>query len=679
MSEFYFDYKCVALAGEDVKKGDKALDFFLYQDYGNGSMQVQVYVPPVLQKKNNYESIRLYNIEQGVGFPSLASLDRNYDTFSMFDGDNPICKENGFYIKPKAVGGLSNLSSTGIIAFVRKGNDKPLEEDCYKYAINYTKREVISYRVLEKKNALVFEIKFNRLLTTVKLNVIYKSGSKPLFIGDRKNDSNYLKERSGEKFTITLPKLGKDNDWKTVTYPFKETDIYDFRLVFEDEELNKFYILLDESDFTLEDEKVRRDAMKFEHGGYRTLKEIKCPYCNQKIAESVRGFTKGIITCQGRIISTNPPTSEKEKKIIVCDTEDKVKKSRNAVIAEQFILPEGSDRYPTMNIAVAGFPQCGKTVYLASLINMSISDGIYKANPFILNKIHELMTRSREKASYVEMKFINSKGEVDYSQENTRGISVGDVNIKGRYSINVGQQIERQTPADAADILAWNPIGFNLPEMGFTYFYDVPGEAFKSDKKLRTFDVADGIIAIINGDTLNKGDGISSKKNDRPLLELFESLKAIKKLANETVDLEHLPIAIVFTKLDLRISNYLNSNAEDKINACFDENCHNLREDMISLFPKNKRYKGSEIERHIDCSSYEISHYLKSLSEDDADIFNQIIGTYKNIKFFACSALGGDSVFDISKNNVATVKYRPRRLRVELPIVWLMHKKGLID
>ena len=101
---------------------------------------------------------------------------------------------------------------------------------------------------------------------------------------------------------------------------------------------------------------------------------------------------------------------------------------------------------------------------------------------------------------------------------------------------------------------------------------------------------------------------------------------------------------------------------------------------MISLFPKNRRYRHSELERHIDCASYEIQHFLKNLNREESGVYNQIIQKYHNIKFFACSSVGSDSVFDKTQEGkgIAGVKRRPRRLRIELPIIWLMHKNGLV-
>lgn len=679
MSEFYFDYKCIALKGKN--KSDHALQFFLYQDYDK--MKVQVYIPEELQKQ--FKEVRLYNFPHGIGFPDLKKAP-SPQVFPMKGGDHSVSVDNAFFIEAE------NLSSTGIIAFLEEGQDEPLEENSYKYAINYTRRDVISYRVVEFNNRFSVEIRYPRLLTDIDLNIVYKTGSKPIFIGDRKNENNILKDQYGNPYTITLKKLGKEFTWKTKKIPFTETKSFDFRLSFVDEEMNKFYMLVDESDYTAEDKKQRLSTLKNQKKAHAKQREIKCPYCNRPLSPSLISAPRGYFYCDGTPFPSNRIKYDGRHKYILCkaDLVDASTKAgaKGAIQVNNLLLPDGVDKLPTMNIAVAGFPECGKTVYLASIINMSkVATGSsvqYSSNPFILTQITKKMARHNFEVTYVEMKNAEIiKDSLEYEikdrQEMARGRQINGVEIKGRYSINVGQKMEKYTQKTHAQILAWNPVGYKMGDLGFLYFYDVPGESFLSnnEEKLRTFDVADGIIAIINGNTIYNDDDKNHAKNDRPLVALSDSLKAIKKLSKEGVDLQNMPIAIVFSKLDLKISNYLNSNNQHLIDSCFDENCHNLREDILSLFPKNKKYSGSELERHIDCSSYEIEHYLKSLNADDVSIYESIVETYHNIKFFACSALGSNDVFD-TKGDGAQVKYRPRRLRVELPIVWLMHKKGLI-
>ena len=80
MSEFYFDYKCISMnnASKNPKGEDKALDFYLYQDYNNneGSMCAQVYIPKTLQEK--YCGVRLYSSPNGVEIPDFMNQDQ-YD------------------------------------------------------------------------------------------------------------------------------------------------------------------------------------------------------------------------------------------------------------------------------------------------------------------------------------------------------------------------------------------------------------------------------------------------------------------------------------------------------------------------------------------------------------------------------------------------------------------------
>ena len=680
MSEFYFDYKCIAFKGDD--KSDHALQFFLYQE--EDKMKVQVYIPNDKQEK--FKEVRLFNYPYGVDFPDLKKLTSEVpQVFPMKGGEHPISKDNGFFID------AVNLSSTGVIAFV--GNDgKMLEENCYKYAINYAKREVISYIITEYKTKIAVQVRYPRLMSDVELKVIRKRGCKPLFISDRLKPDNVLKdEKTGKVCSIKLKKLGKEFTWVTKRFNCSETKSYDFRLSFSEEDNNNFYMLIDESDFTIEDKEARLGIMKKKSKEKIELSpaSIKCPYCNRPIYVH---SLNGVYGCQGNFLTNSAKKGKGRRKILYCEADLKKECEADgetgAISVDKLILPEGSDILPTMNIAVAGFPECGKTVYLASLINMTKTMNgnkpSYNPDPFILKQITNKLAKKDKAVKYIEMENLDASKdggfEVSDKQEEERNGRINNVGIKDRYSINVGQTMEKQTQSQFAGVLSWNPIGFKMGDLGFLNFYDVPGEAFLSGfykDTLRTFSVADGIIAIINGDTIHSYDDKSHANNDRPLLALKESLDRITKLSKSDVKLADMPIAIVFSKLDLKIRNYLNTEDLNLLNSCFDENCHNLREDMLSLFPKNRKYKGSDLERHIDCSSYEIEHYLKSLSSDDSSIYDTIVKTYHNIKFFACSALGSDSVFETSGNG-AEVKYKPRRLRVELPIVWLMHKKGFI-
>lgn len=694
MSEFYFDYKCISLDPKPKVKivdPDHALKFFLFQDYGkDGDMNVQVYVPIELQKAHpEYERVKVYQREHGVDYCDLINDKFVTDTYPMSGSDDAVDKENGFTISPLAGG---NLSSVGIIAFIRAGQNEPEPEDCYKFAINYSKREIIPYRILEKNKKIEVEIRYPRLLKDIELCIIRKPNCKPLLMGDKHNENNIIKDDKGNPIIITLKAMGNEFTWlkKVVGFKKGDTSSNDFRLFFVNEKDNEFYMLDDEGDFTLEDEKERKKAIarkgkaKYEHKGV-----IKCPYCNRPLPDYIIKAKQGVFTCTGQVLSYSS-VSCLGKKAILCG-EDLKKESLGHIAVNDLILPEKSDKLPTMNIAVSGFTKCGKTVFLASVINMfSAGENSYNASPFILENIVEHFSRKHAKDKSVEMvkmrAFNKDKQSIDNTQEVRRASNIDGLNIMKRYTINVGQNIESHTDGTHAIPLSWNPIGFKMGELGYMYFYDVPGEAFMAQKKqpLRTFAIADGIIAIIDGEKLSASRSAGKKKTEtsesiNPINNLKDTLEAINELAGYR-DLTDVPIAIVFTKLDLKIKQYVDENDENVAAKCFDDNCHILREDMISLFPKNRRYRHSELERHIDCASYEIQHFLKNLNREESGVYNQIIQKYHNIKFFACSSVGSDSVFDKAHEGqgIAGVKRRPRRLRIELPIIWLMHKNGLV-
>ena len=703
MSEFYFDYRCISLAADADKNDNKALDFFLAQNYENGAMNVQVYVPLDLQNKHGfiYDHVRVYQAAHGVDFSHLLQSALNGETKNMLEpipmhGDlKAIDRENGFIIPPIK----ETLNCVGVIAFMRKGHSKALEEDCFKFAINFGHRQLIPYRILEKKRKIVVEIKYPRLLDDIELYIVHKANAKPLLVGDSLNENNIVVGKNNKPVIITLKKMGKESTWLSEQVNFKlgTTSTNDYRLYFKNENDSLFYLLDDESDFTIEDQKERKKAItKKNSASSKAQGLIKCPYCNRTLPEELIKAKKGVFNCNGSRVSLYGIKGfGNGKKAIVCTSNlkeasllkpDDPKSKDSAIVAEKLLLPAGSDKYPSINIALAGFPNCGKTVYLASIINMfTAGERSYNANPFILKNITEHFSSPFAKNKNVEMvKMLDYDLETEKvldRQESRRSMMVEGMNIKGRYTINVGQKMESHTDADKADLLAWNPIGFQAGELGFIYLYDVPGECCKKpNKPLRTFSIADGIIAIIDGEELSasRGAGVNlqGSKSMNPINNLFDTLENIHKLAGNR-DLTDVPIAIVFSKLDLKIWQYVESNDPKVRSKCFDDNCHVLREDMISLFPKNRRYRGSEIERHIDCSSYEIQHFLKNLSTEEKSAFDQIMKKYHNIKFFACSSVGSDSVFQKVGDGSSVIR-RPRRLRIELPLIWLMHKKGLV-
>lgn len=684
MSEFYFDYKCIAMSEKrtgSLGAEDKALDFYLYQDYNSdkGGMGVQVYVPREMQR--NYSGARLYFSPNAVDFPDMLDPATPYEFFkcsARVKNDisaTDITAENSIFIKCDALG---ELSGCGVIAFIddKDVNAPPKPENAYKFVINYSKKETISYSIDEYKSGIMVRVLYPLIKNDIALRVVRKSGAKPVLVSDRIGDDKYLKA-DGEVVEIKLKATGRLNSAKKVRIPAEGTDGNDFRLVFADQSNNAYYLLVDESQYTLEDKKERKDSERVKRKASVTVH--KCPYCGRSIEP--QKYTGGtlITDCCGNLLSANSPDAKLVgKHTLVCGAK-LTELSQNYLTEDRLIIPDGFMRLPSMNIAVAGFPRAGKTIYLASVMNMSVNSGVVESDPFILDRILNAFDKSKtgkkgadgkelaKKAEEIKFDGVSDKYTLSSGCEKLRSSAdEADGKVKLRYVLSVGNSVEKHTESAEDLKLSWNPVGYRLGELGFMYFYDIPGELFAmpDSRKVRTMDVADCILAVIDG-SLATGEALQNTRT---------ALERIKNMAKREIDLKSMPIAIVFTKHDKKLTEYVAHDNHIERGTCFDENCHVVRENMLGLMPKNGVYEGSALERHIDCSDYELKHYLKANNAAD---YNSIITNYDNIKFFTCSALGNDSCL-MDNGFTKDVLFRPRRLRVELPLIWLMYKKGLI-
>lgn len=697
MSEFYFDYKCIAMNSTTTspKGADKALDFYLFQDYDNneGAMCVQVYVPKSMQTK--YCGARVYSLTNGVDLPDfMTATDYDFIPCGTASGIGTetynISDDSCIFIKSKN----GELSGSGVIAFI-DGNDRnaaPKVENAYKYVINYSKKETISYRIVEHKNRINIQLIYPLIRSDIFLHVIKKANAKPILIRDRMGADKLLMTKNGPA-TITLKANGRVEDVIKVSFPAENTHNTDFRLVFDDLTNNKYYILVDESDYTIEDKSLR---IREQRNKRRLVDSVrKCPYCGNPmgVLPQYSRNASQICTCDGRVLLSGSSISFDPKlahnQTIVCgadlpklsnpDYREGSPDDDGFIPVRNLIIPNAYMSLPAMNIVVAGATKSGKTIYLSSLFNMrdgGTSKGIY-SDPFLLNRILNVFdrtTKGEKSVQEVQFENININGgraTLEYDCERLRSSSVNK--IKKRYVISVGGKVESYTDPAEAFRLSWHPIGYRMGNLGFIYFYDIPGEKFMqtTSDKVRSVDMADCFLAVIDGANVRGAKGA--------LDDLHKALQRIPNLSTANIDMENMPIAIVFTKHDLKLSGYVHEGDKEGLKGCFDENCHVVREDMLGLMPRNGVYTGSELERHIDCSSYELEHFLKSSGDrESADLLNDIKKRYKNVKFFTCSALGNDECLDESDDDTKEVLFRPRRLRMELPIIWLMYQKGLI-
>ena len=665
MSEFYFDYRCVSMAGNGPSTL-RALDFYLFQNYGpSGAMTVQIHVPEELQKR--YCGARVYARTAGVDIPEdLEKLDYQYvpcrDDGKQFD--YLISDDNCIFLQ----GESGEISGTGVIAFIEGDRDNaPLLENMYKYSVNFVRKDIISYRIIESRLWMRIEVLYNVLRKDTSLLIVKKTGSKPIMVDDCKPSRCVMEGDS--LMRIHLKASMRKNNRVSVTIRTPNIKGDDFRLIFEEEGYNEYYMLVDDSDFTIEDCKIRRNEINSRER-QPLDKESRCPFCGRKIVPC-RSGREAIVTCDGKVLPLKIPENLRGRVTTVCGA-DLIEMSDNNISVNRLILPQNFSRKPSMNIVTVGFPSSGKTIFLSSLFNIKgKADEPKTSNSHILSKIAEAYGSKKDRSvSLVPYYNIEEEnGNAVFSNRHEIIRSRSKDNVLKRYSISVGEMVEGRTPRNMAERLSWNPVGFKIGTLGHAFFYDVPGEVFTNmyDGRLHCFDIADGFIAVMDG----------AQRPEDAVRNLLNALDKLTELSGTRSDFSKLPIAVVFTKHDMRLVEYSDSDRKD-IGGCFDTNCHVTIEDMTSLMFHSKRYKGSELELHIERSSYELEHFLKS-GEGTAETYSMLKKRYENIKFFTCSALGKSNSLGESINQSKKVLYKPRRLRLELPIIWLMYQRGLIE
>ncbi|MBP5091955.1 MAG: GTPase domain-containing protein [Bacilli bacterium] len=728
MSETLFDYRCVCLGGnskgQKVAEG-KDLQFFLVRDFGAKShengMRVQIVFPKKFRKDYKYARIELE--KNAVGLPDKAKgegpLPLYREAFDLNDRSNSDSAPdtNSLFISGQG----EDISCQGRISFIRpeygvdvKTEDLPLE-DTYVFAINYRQKNKIYYEIIEKGKNIICDIVYPRLLKDLKLNIVRKEGSKPITVSDHRLE-NVIKKKKDERKAeeIILKKNALDSNHIVQKVYVDKTDGYNFRLIFStDNEWNPSsdYILLDESKPTdvVEKDKEEKERLAEEKKIINKRKAMGnvpiCPYCGRRIAPNAVESRSGIFDCQGKryilgkSIEFDRKDLKRKKKLIFCG-EDLKTKSSGAITANKLMLPEGYEYRPAPKIVTVGYPKSGKTIFLSSLINMKRNtDNAYASDPFILDEILRFFsTKHHRKQANIAMELhsyglkeaqsnqIEGKTKVftlDENYEKAKGSDEGvnGLQVKSRFAINVDGLIESQTSSSQGATLSWNPIGYRLGNLGHMYFYDVPGEYFIENQingRLHSVDVADGFIALL--DTNYESDekeqnADKSKKNLTPADNLVSALEQLKKLSPEGRDLKNIPVAVVLTKIDHHYDEHYDPRLA-QFKDVFDPNCHVTQKNMAQLFPKNGKYEGSDLQVHIDDSSYEIEEYLKGKKWGKQ--INAIKAMFPNLKFFALSALGSDDVLGEAKTSSKEIRYLPSRVRMELPIVWLMVQTGLI-
>lgn len=462
----------------------------------------------------------------------------------------------------------------------------------------------------------------------------------------------------------------------------------------------------------------------------------KCPYCGYPI-NLPQGYNQGkgftICECGGALDpatelgvrpgalvdvtgNTKLQQAMQSRRHIICCGRDYRKEYtiyEEEELYKHLILPEGYMEKPSMNVATIGVRSSGKSVFLSTLLGVrafwpeGTERGVEKeeaqaketlhllksavkkydgkpGNDVELSRLWKLtLPNETEPEDFFELSKIcgdhfekKTKSADQFVEEGTVSKNLVDrigidcdswgiaqQELIRKYWVEAGVKLPSATDREEGlKSCSLHPFGFRMGNLGYGFFYDIPGELFNlrdgDSGSLRGVRNADCLVLIING--RNQADIKDS------IIEVMDNLSVAKDLKGSEEAFYNTPVAVVLTKFD-------------RLQDVFDENCHVLRENMLYMIDRDRRgkkgkYAHSAIEKHVDCSSYEIEHYLASQGVGD---FVNYMRNFTYHKYFAVSALGGEDRF-VQSENAQILKFHERPLRVELPIVWLMYQMGLI-
>jgi hypothetical protein len=678
MTEYFFEYKCRVCKGPNDPKDSLEIKMRLFQDYqfdGQYCVQVMSTLP------EGCTGVRYRHIAYGVDVPTPAAFWEDIRTKkgnTKFFSHDSLKKNGGFFIKTHE---NNVLSGTGIFAFVKDENSIPTPEHTYVYAINFGEKQKIVYSI--EKSPREIRINFKEPLPRNKINLrVYQSNKgKPLL----------KPERGGYPLVAEVSLEGRELKSWTKTIDNINTEGNEYRLYFNDQSDAKCYLLVDESE-VLTDERVADSSQRLfnarryfsDYGGSETP---KCPYCfNPFKFQTDNPYRKGytwFYGCNGAVHYYKHMDNGRET-VVYCDIDYRDKGSEEQLsLYQNFVIPDDYIKKRSMHTAIIGAKNSGKSVMMSTILG---ARSILLGTETTVNRPTETHVTSYILQSIIR-KLDTNKSEIDMLKNRSvadmlnfdrlsiplreQGFEIKteltidnfsmvqknrDI-IKQKYFIAVGESLPDYTRRSDTLLLSVHPFGFGLGDKGYAYFYDAPGESvvLGTVDTLRTVIHADCLIVIIDGIY----DGIDEST-------IFDSVAYADKVLSKAHGLRgdslyNIPIAIVISKFD----NFIEA---------LDENCHIVRENMLKMLNK-ETFEGSEIERHINFSSYEIEQYLKSIG---CAAFVNKLNNYKYLRFFAVSALGSNDCFVI-KDYKQILSYHERPLRLELPLVWLMYQRGIIE
>ena len=723
MSNVYFEYSCIPckefFESYDIKTdttnptsenhAEKALELQLD---GN---RVQIIIPDIL--KQSFDGV----IIQRVSDCYTVVDDENKDVLGAVrypaDGVyslNSKGSEGNIYLYPDADG---SLSCSGYIRFTHRGIEQ--KAATFFFSITHRQKRVISYTVKNTGKKVIFRIEYPFTRNEIALKVVCKDGFLPVKESDFQNElsDRLVLAPGGEKINVVQREIvssGSENRYFRLAFAGENAPIW-----------NRQFMLRDDTEYG-EKKNAKREA---------TIH--RCPFCNRKMntvwfaANAQKGK---VYTCQGAEVkeAANLRSELRGKYYIVCDKPFNVITSTDDANGMEINYPLLPDKYierPVMRIAVSGASESGKTMWLTALFNMfEVKSNCYSDNQRLKNISKAILGKKFDEEDVQLLKYgniyIDGNGVADIKhfldEKRYGGKDSQGNNVSGHYSRyaveNVlkstadrsgnapKKEVEASTLIEHTMILAKNPVGYDLGELGTVYFYDTPGELYEmhesmtkknnalvlddeANKKLNEYreflKYMDAIVVTLD---MNSSSIKDEKLQDRATEGISGLKKTIDFLQNY-FSLNNVPLAVLLTKCDMFLSE---TNEREREN-CFEQNTHVSIGDISYLLEKGMKrgYENSDIKKHIDSANKEIESYIlgagRKGNAGETMMINAITdkstGEKLNVKFFSCSALGSEHALSQkseSSKNVKAIRRDFRPLRMELPIIWLMYQKRII-
>lgn len=301
-------------------------------------------------------------------------------------------------------------------------------------------------------------------------------------------------------------------------------------------------------------------------------------------------------------------------------------------------LPVSAGRVPIVLVSVIGTTKCGKSVFLASLINQLLEQTAFNMNAALtdINQVHDGL--------YEE------KYHVPLFQQ---GVMLEATNPE-----------EPQMPL----IYEWRSLE-NPNKQMILCFFDVAGEVVVrrdllgiTGTNIRNSDALLFLIDPLKLSPVQQRLELEEEEDKESYSDISPS-RVIKALIDDFINLEEggrttKPTAIVLTKSD---------------------RLHSIADDSGQYLMKNSNiFQNAVHEKFFDLTKFgnidgEVRNFIRRM---DPKFLNQVVAYFNNVGFFAVSALGNKP---IKEEDAVKVNGYITPYRIDEPILWALYKMELIE